>query len=190
MARQDREAWLELAARALAGDRSAQGSVLESLRPRLQRFVLRHTGNEDLAEEVTQESLVKIYEKMTAVREPAALEGWAYQLTSNVLRDHFRHGKRDEQGREKLQMLGWSGTLSLEDPAEIAEKAELARLVGWAMSCLDDKHRVVLEMREYENREHREIADMLGIPEGTVWSRLSIARRKLRNILRNTDEAV
>ncbi|HHN46762.1 MAG TPA: RNA polymerase subunit sigma-24, partial [Planctomycetes bacterium] len=46
------------------------------------------------------------------------------------------------------------------------------------------KHRLVVELREIDGMEHRDIAETLGIPEGTVWSRLSIGRRKLREVLR------
>jgi len=183
-AKKDKTEWLQTASRALAGDSSAQGEVLEALRPRLFRFVLRHTGDHNLAEEVTQESLVKIFEKISGVREPAALEGWAFQVTSNILRDHFRRGKRDESGKEKLQHLNWGPSLRIDDPSVQAERKELAQIVTWALEQLDDKHRVVLEMREFEGMEQKDIADALGIPEGTVWSRLSIARRKLRDILR------
>ena len=184
MAERDKKAWLELAASALAGDRSAQEKVIETLRPRLFRFIVRHTGDADLAEEITQEGLVKIYEKLSAVREARALEGWAFQVTSNILRDHFRHGKRDDAGKERLHELEWRETLKVADPAVEAERAELARIVSWGLAQLDDKHRIVLEMREVEGMEHRDIAKNLDIPEGTVWSRLSIARRKLRDILR------
>ncbi|HHN45925.1 MAG TPA: RNA polymerase sigma factor, partial [Planctomycetes bacterium] len=103
----DRQARLKLAELALSGDKPARDRLLDDLRPRLFRFIMRHVGDHDLAEEITQESLVRIFEKFDAVRAPAAFDGWAFQVASNILRDHFRRARRDEHLRGKLQLLEW-----------------------------------------------------------------------------------
>lgn len=168
---------------ALAGDRAALERLLAALRPRFVRFVLRQTGDAELAEETAQEALVKIFERLGDVREERAFEGWAYQVLSNALRDHFRRSRRFSQMKERLAEALPHST-PLQDPARWAAHSELTALVGWAMSRLDEKHRLVLQMHEIDGLEHAEIARLLNLPEGTVWSRLHYARRMLREMLK------
>ena len=63
------------------------------------------------------------------------------------------------------------------------ERQDLARVLSEAVASLDEAHREVFVLREIEGLSHSEIAQSLGIPEGTVWSRLSYARRMLRGYL-------
>ena len=170
---------------ALKGDREALEQLLSALRPRFVRFVLRHTGNADLAEEVTQEALVKVYEKRQNVRDPKAFEGWAFQVLSNSLRDHFRKSKRTEDMKERLGTV-LSTSTPMADPAKWAAQNELAEMLGWAINQMDDKHRIVLQLHELEGMDHTAIADALDVPEGTVWSRLYYARRTLRDTLKKS----
>ena len=63
------------------------------------------------------------------------------------------------------------------------EREELAQALSEALGAIDEKHREVFLLREVEGLSHREISKMLGVPEGTVWSRLSYARKMLREHL-------
>lgn len=185
---EEKEKLTDWAVGALNGDREALERLLAALRPRFVRFVLRHTGDADLAEEVAQETLVKIYEKMENVRDPKAFEGWAFQVASNSLRDYFRKSKRTEEMKERLADYVLT-TNPMEDPAKWAAQNELTEMLGWTISRMDEKHRIVLQLHEIEGMDHAAIAEALDIPEGTVWSRLYYARKTLRDTLKKQSES-
>lgn len=76
---------------------------------------------------------------------------------------------------------------SREEPLTALERSELRAALTEALNTLDEKHREVFLLKEVEGLPHGEIAQMLGVPEGTVWSRLSYARKKLLETLRRKD---
>ena len=135
------------------------------------------------AEEIAQTVFLKTWKGLKTFRGEASLSTWLYRLTRNACTDHLR------QNRKR------SGDRSLEDPdlaplanqapmpQEIMEQRELQQALMDAMEKLPEESRTVLLLREVEGFTYREIAQDLGLSEGTVKSRLSRARRALRETL-------
>ena len=97
------------------------------------------------------------------------------------INDRFRGRKRfrkAQAGLAELRKLQDSGE-GLSRP----ERDELRGALAEALEAIDEKHREVFLLREVQGRSHREVAGLLGVPEGTVWSRLSYARKRLREEL-------
>jgi RNA polymerase sigma-70 factor (ECF subfamily) len=132
--------------------------------------VLRH--RED-AEDVAQESLAKAYRSFRQLRDRDRFRAWLVRATWRMALDWRRGDKRRVQ-REQVA-LG-SGTISTED---VAVENERASHLWSAIDSLPEKLRLALVLSSMEGHDTREVASLLGIPEGTVRSRLFLARKAL-----------
>lgn len=146
------------------------------------------TGNAEDAADLTQEAFLKAWRALDTFRFDAGFSTWLYRLASNVCLDFLRAEKRravlpltlDADDGEEL-------TLEPSDPAPTPEEAALraeeqARLTA-AMEALEPEQRQILTLRVVNDLSYAEIADILGVREGTVKSRLSRAREALRKKL-------
>ena len=179
----------DLVGRFQDGDVSVFDEIVERFSPRLYSIALRTLGNAEAAEEAVQESWVRIYRKLGGLQDPKAFEGWAIRVTLSRIHDEFRARSRERSAREGLADIRRAmGT----EPERMsaAEREDLARVLRDGLSSLDDAHREVFILREVEGLPHAEIARTLQIPEGTVWSRLSYARRSLREYLNRRKDDV
>lgn len=172
----------ELVSRSRSGDEEAFTRLVELLTPRLYNLALRTLGSADAAEEAVQEAWVRIYRRLRDLQDPKAFEGWAMRVMLNRINDEFRRRARERAARDELAGSGPTLPSSYEEVSPV-EREDLARILSEGLATLDEAHRETFILREIEGLPHAEIARVLGIPEGTVWSRLSYARRSLRDYL-------
>ena len=132
--------------------------------------VLRH--RED-AEDVAQESLAKAYRSFAQLRDRERFRAWLVRTTWRMALDRKR-GDRRRLGREQV-VIG-SDSVSTED---VVAERERAALLWTAIDSLPEKLRLVTVLSGIEGHDTRDVASMLGIPEGTVRSRLFLARKSL-----------
>ncbi len=172
----------ELVHRFRSGDEAAFDEIVRRLTPRLYSIALRSLGSAEAAEEVVQEAWVRIYNRMGDLHDPQAFEGWAIRVTLSRLHDEFRARARERTARRGLaEMRAAMG--SAPERMSPSEREDLGRVLREAIASLDEPHREVFVLREMEGLAHGEISRLLDIPEGTVWSRLSYARKALRDYL-------
>ncbi len=167
----------EWIARAQAGDQAAYGQLVQRYQ-RLMVSVAYHQGL-DLAEaeDVAQETFVKAWLALPRYRESlGSWRAWLCRIAINTARDALRRERPAEELDERLPDEG-SG------PAEQADIEAQRVSVRRALARLPASNRTVLVLREYEGLSYAEIAAALGIPIGTVMSRLSYARSHLRKLL-------
>jgi RNA polymerase sigma-70 factor (ECF subfamily) len=164
-------------ARAQAGDKAAYGQLVQRYR-RLVVSVAYHQGLDmPEAEDAAQETFVKAWLALPRYRESiGSLRAWLCRIAINTARDAHRRERTVEELDE--QMMD-----SANDPSEQAEIEAEATAVRRALDQLPDASRAALVLREYEGLTYAEIAAALGIPVGTVMSRLSFARSRLRELL-------
>ena len=176
-----RTADLELAARCRAGDAGAFEELYRQHARRLFGLVMRMIGSADEAEDLLQEVFLQAYRKLSGFRGDSALGTWLYRLTMNHCLDHLR-GRQAKMTR---------ATESLDD-GNVDEPAAASPLVPAAINRVDleraierlpDGARAAFLLHDVEGFEHREIAQILGISEGTSKSQVHKARMKLRAIL-------
>ena len=172
----------ELVRRFRAGDEAAFDEIVRRLTPRLHSLALRTLGSVEAAEEAVQDAWVRIYDRIADVKDPETFLGWAIRVTLSRVHDEFRSRARERSAREGLASLR-AAAGSPRAGMSASEREDLARVLREALAAIDDAHREVFVLREIEGLPHAEIARTLGIPEGTVWSRLSYARRMLRDYL-------
>lgn len=178
----------ELVERARAGDSSAFEALVTKYQQRVYNLALRMTCNEEDAFDLAQEAFLKAWRGLETFQYESAFSTWLYRLTSNACLDFLRAQKRkktvsltyeDDEGEEtQIDVL---------DPAPTPEQAALAsedrEQLRRALDALDDESREIITLRVIDDLRYDQIAEVLGIKEGTVKSRLSRAREKLKKKL-------
>ena len=171
-----------LAKRASKGDKVAFRALLEATYERVFRLALYKLGSRTEAEDVVQETYMRAWKQLPRLRDPDASLGWLFQITRNTAADHLR--KRNQSNLETVEDL----RLELIDRTATPEQAMIDRQgIEYLLSLvaeLKDEYRIVLLMRDVDGLSYREIATQLGIPKGTVESRLYRARRFVAEGLR------
>ena len=146
---------------------------------RVARGVLRNTAD---AEDVAQEALLRAYRKFHRLRDRNRFRAWLVRIAFRLALDRLRSGKRRE-----LRDTLWSQPQH-QPPAATAEDLavsnEFQAHLDRAMEELPEKHRLVLLLAAMEGHSLEEVAEMLGLPMGTVKSRLFFARKQLAEKLR------
>jgi RNA polymerase sigma-70 factor (ECF subfamily) len=177
---------------AAQGDQEAFGQLVSTYEKQVYNLALRMVGNREDAADLTQEAFLRVWRGLDNYKADAAFSTWLYRLTSNVCIDFLRREKRrktvsltflDEEQGEAVE-------LSIPDPAagpeQLAIETEHRETMAAAMGELDVEFRQILTMRVINGLSYDEIGDALDLKPGTVKSRLSRAREKLRKQLLKT----
>ena len=165
--------------RAQQGDSEAFRLLVEAYQTQVYRLALRLCG-EAAADDVTQEAFLAAWRALPEFRGTCRFSTWLYRLTTNAAIDWLRREKR-HRGMDDVTEL------ELPDdgpgPQDQAEQAEAQQAVRRALSRLSEEHRQVLLLRYMQELDYAEIAAALEISEGTVKSRISRAKMRLRELL-------
>ncbi len=181
----DRSADLDAVRRCRAGDREAFGEIVERWQDRIHGAVLRMVRDVETARDLAQETFVRAYVKLDSFEGGSAFGTWLYAIALNQVRGEMR--KRSALKRHDPLSLDKLREESEVDPADPAEgagdrastKEQCARLLV-EVDRLDPEHREVVVLRELQDLSYEEIAEIVGVPVGTVRSRLFRARAELR----------
>jgi len=147
--------------------------ALRAIEPRLRGLALRCLGRPDDVDDVIQEVSARALASVGRFRGDAALTTWVYRIATAVIADWLRNPWRRRRGPLV------DGPARGPGPLEAAQTAEMRARVRRAIALLPPGQRIVLFLREYEGLRYAEIADVLGVPIGTVESRLHTARRRV-----------
>lgn len=169
------------------GDASALADLIRRFHPRVYAVCARMLGDGPEAADVTQDALIRVIEGIDSFDGRSALSTWIIRVTMNCCISHLR--------REKLRR---HAPLDVPLPSEAlrrepaaAERVELAEQADLAMSALaglEPDARAMLVLRDLQGLEYEQISQVLGIPIGTVKSRLFRARSALRALLRREED--
>jgi RNA polymerase sigma-70 factor (ECF subfamily) len=149
----------------------------------------RLLGDAEEARDVAQEVFLRVYRRLDAFEGRSSLKTWIYRIAVNQCHNRRRFWQRRRRGRETplddavLVPLRAGEPGSPASPFDEAVRRERARLVQSALGALRFEQRAVLVLREIEGLTCAEVAAALGLPEGTVKSRLSRAREAMRRKL-------
>lgn len=168
--------------------RSGEDEAFEELAPLAGRMAyhlaLRSVADANLADDIAQEALVRLYKHAREIEGVGAFKTWFYRIVLNLINDHYRRFSRQDTALTTLEDLRAFEQKSRSEPLSNLEREALRASLSGALESLDEKHREVFLLKEVEGLGHAEIAKLLGVPEGTIWSRLSYARKKLQEKLR------
>ena len=149
---------------------------------RLLRYLLRLSGNIEVAEDLLQETFMKALERPPQTNDhPRA---WLFTVATNLMRDHARRRGRRDQLLLERHPRPYPGPT----PLESAERAELRERLYVALGSLNERERIATVMRE-EGFTHREIAEAIGTTTGTIGTLLARALQKLSKQLPFDGEA-
>lgn len=192
----EQEAQLLLVRRCIAGDSDAWASLVRAQHRRIYGLCYRFTGSPMDAEDLTQEVFLKLYRNLASFDlDKGSFQTWMTTLTRNLLVDHFRRS-RQERVTSSLDQ-GWEtagGNDEMPPPIERLEDGrpsahqkafnrELYTLIQQALKQLSPELREAVILRDLEDLDYKEIAQVLRIPEGTVKSRISRGRMELARLL-------
>ena len=166
----------ELVVQAQRGDEGAFASLALVIGDRLHATAHRILRDADLAEDATQQALLSIWRDLPQLRDPARFEGWAYRL---LVRACYAEGRKTRRWSPNLRVIPMDDLIDPQTMATVADRDQLER----AFRHLSVEHRSVVVLHHYLDLTVFEIADSLGIPVGTVKSRLFYAMRSLRAVL-------
>lgn len=171
----------ELAGRIRRGDPGAFDAFFDRYAPRLVGYLARMVGDEAAAEDLFQETMIRVYRNIGGYREKGAFRSWVYRIATNAALSEIRHRRLAPQTVEPaiLHSVKAEGPSPLD---EVEKKERLERLRS-GIGALPEEHRAVLLLRVQGEMDIRDIARTLGIPEGTVKSRMHHAVRKLRHYM-------
>jgi RNA polymerase sigma-70 factor (ECF subfamily) len=166
-----------LIAQAQQGDKQAFSELVRRHRQGVISVVYRMCGDMNLAEDVAQDTFIRAWLHLPGYRPRSPFRNWVYRIATNAALDVLRREK--ETADVDALPLAARG----EGPAAVVEQREQAEAVRKAVLALPPASRAALVLREYEGLSYREIADALGVPIGTVMSRLNYARRRVLELL-------
>jgi RNA polymerase sigma-70 factor (ECF subfamily) len=175
--------------RLAAGDETALDRLMERHAQRLYHYLLRLLQNEAEAEELAQETFVRVFRHAGRFDPAHSFSGWLYTIASNLVRDqarqHSRHPRVSLEAEPKADGASLRETLPSGDPspAEHAIHQERAEAVRLAVSALPDDLRIPFVLAEYESQSYAEIAAITGGTSKAVEMRLYRARQSLRQSL-------
>jgi RNA polymerase sigma-70 factor (ECF subfamily) len=166
-----------LISRILAGDAAAERQLYETHVDRVFRLAYRMTGNATQAEDLTQDTFIRAFDRLADFRGDAPFAGWLHRVATSVILTGLRKRKKVQDVESLRDDLEWvAGSGPRDDP-------DLRRSIDRAVDGLDDNHRLAFVMHDIEGYTHLEIATAVDAPVGTIKARLSRARQKLRDAL-------
>ena len=181
---------LDLLKRCLTGDNSAWETLLRSYTRKLYNLCYRFTGRTDEAEDLTQEIFVKVYQTLrTFDAAQGAFSTWLNRVARNHLVDHYRRTRKDRVTsslEDQLATLEERPSVGMEPLGQV-ESRERQEVLQQALNRLSPDLREAVVLRDLHDLDYQEIAQVLGVPPGTVKSRINRGRLELARVLKRMD---
>lgn len=178
----------------IAGEPGAFDRFVDYFRPRIFQYSWLMCGDREDAEEVAQEALLKVFESIDQVRDPAKIKFWVFRIAKNACLmkrrrsvfapqrelslDEFLPAKTSNGDRMRIEIADWSAL-----PDQIAQQAEMRTLLESAIRSLPEIYRSVILLRDVEELSTQETAQVLDLAEDVVKTRLHRARLAVRKTL-------
>jgi RNA polymerase sigma-70 factor (ECF subfamily) len=176
----------ELARQALAGSETAYRNLVARYATPAVNFVYRFVHDRSLAEDLAQEGFLRVYQRLGTYDAERKFSSWFFQVLRNITIDYLRVNRLPTASLDELQQEG--GREAAVDrhsvsPEQAAQQGELAVAMGAALARIRPEYRECVVLRYQDGLTHPEIAEILGLPSGTVKTYLHRARKELAGIL-------
>ncbi|NJL75965.1 MAG: sigma-70 family RNA polymerase sigma factor [Saprospiraceae bacterium] len=172
-----------LIGKAHVGNQQAINELFSLWYERVYNMAWKYFGEEEVAMDVCQQTFVTVHRKLHHLEDASKFKYWLYRTVINQCHMESRKRKTLHQAQEKFIQRQFQPVQ--EQPDEIYHRTERSKVVLAALQQLPEEQRTIILMKEYEDLTFREIAETLGISEGTAKSRLYYGLKNLRNILLN-----
>ena len=182
-----------LVERCLSGDEAAWETLVRTHTRRVYGFCYRFTGKDSEAQDLTQEVFLRVFRSLKSYRsDEGAFVTWLTRLSRNLLIDHYRRSRQErltESIEEQLPMIEGKEAGG-KRPDSLLAGREASEALQDALQRISPDLREAVILRDLQEMEYREIAQVLKIPEGTVKSRLNRGRAELARVLRQRKAAL
>ena len=185
-ARQDESGIIE---KCKQGDLSAFDDLVRRYEKRVYNFAYRMTGNYDDANDIAAEAFIKVYNAIKSFRGDANFSTWLFRIVTNSYLDGRKRSKAymNIPLDEYIDLEESSVTRQIEDPSpsplEHLEAGERSEVLEWAINNLPEYQRIMVLLYHTQGQSYEDIAEIIGLPIGTVKSRLNRARLALKEKL-------
>lgn len=183
-----------LVARCLRGDETAWEELVRVHTRKVYALCYRFTGSGSEAQDLTQEVFLRVFRTLRSFHSTEGSFGtWLARVTRNLLIDHYRRTRQErvtDSIEEQLPMLEETGTSAGVRPDQAIAGREASEILQATLQRLSPDLREAVILRDLQEMEYREIAEVLSIPEGTVKSRINRGRAELARLLRKQKLAV
>jgi len=176
----------ELARDALAGSEAAYRDLVGRYATPAVNFIYRFIRDRALAEDLAQEGFLRVYQRLNTYDPQRKFSSWFFQVLRNITIDYLRVNRVPTASLDELEEGGHRGAAvdrESASPEQAAQQGELAQAMSAALSRIRPEYREVVVLRYQEGLTHPEIAEILGLPSGTVKTYLHRARKELAEIL-------
>ena len=176
-----------LVARCLSGEDAAWEELVRLHTRRVYGLCYRFTGKDSEAQDLTQDVFLRVFRALAGFRSTeGSFATWLTRLTRNLLIDHYRR-TRNERVTDSIELQlprVEEGFVSVNRPDTALAGREASELLQKALTKLSPELRETIILRDLQEMEYKEIAEVLAIPEGTVKSRLNRGRAELARLLK------
>jgi RNA polymerase sigma-70 factor (ECF subfamily) len=183
-----------LVARCLRGDEAAWEDLVRLHTRKVYAMCYRFTGSGAEAQDLTQEVFLRVFRTVRSFRSAeGSFATWLARVTRNLLIDHYRRTRQEratESIEEQLPVLEEEGAAASARPDHALAGREASEILQATLQKLSPDLREAVILRDLQEMEYREIAQVLDIPEGTVKSRINRGRAELARLLRKQKLAV
>lgn len=179
------ESETELIARAKSGEKEAFGALVRMYQKPVYNLAYRFVRDHDAADDITQDAFIRAYKALDSFIEGKSFRNWILTIASNLALNSLRRRKHETP----LDQSVWEETQADPNPSanphERVVASSLRNKITEAVDKLPEEFKAVFVLRTYEDMSYAEIADALKIESGTVMSRLSRARARLKEMLKD-----
>jgi RNA polymerase sigma-70 factor (ECF subfamily) len=176
-----------LVERCLNGDEAAWETLVRTHTRKVYGFCYRFTGKDSQAQDLTQEIFLRVFRSLKSYRSnEGAFDTWLARLSRNLLIDNYRRTRQEratDSIEDQLPMIE-ERTAAAARPEGMLAGREASELLQAALERLSPDLREAVILRDLQEMEYREIAEILKVPEGTVKSRINRGRAELARVLR------
>jgi RNA polymerase sigma factor (sigma-70 family) len=177
-----------LVGRCLSGDETAWEELVRQHSRQVYGLCFRFTNNGQEAQDLTQEVFLRVFRTIKTFRSTeGSFNTWLARVTRNLLIDHYRRTRQErvtDSIEEQLPMLEEEGAAASVRPDSAVAGREASEILQLTLQKLSPDLREAVILRDLQEMEYREIAQVLNIPEGTVKSRINRGRAELARLLR------
>ena len=180
----------QLVARCLGGEDSAWEELLRAHNRKIFNLCYRFTGRPSEAEDLTQEVFIKVFQTLTTYdAAQGAFPTWLNRVARNHLVDHYRRTHKDRLTSSIEEETGGleDKPSSEEQPLARVESRERHEILQAALNRLSPDMREAVVLRDFQDLDYDEIAEVLGVPEGTVKSRINRGRLELARVIKRME---
>ena len=169
-----------------SGDKASFESMIDICLEQCLLLAIRISGNKADAEDIVQETFIKVWEKRSSIRQAESFIPWIRKIVVNRSYDYLRSKKRSREFIDRVEYIN-EGLISSDSADRIVAEKEVLSLLEWIGGNLSPKQRVVFVLSEIEGMSYKEISKITGLTGSSVKSNCYHAREKVKMIFEKAE---